>query len=1470
MTVVWKSLALNPYGEQVLENEAGQRRVVTVDGVREQSQVPPYRVCRATSPEAARLAMAAMGQARISASFGHDPMRAYQVWTTPAGKSTFRQARPAPSSASWVSFQQGVERALGDATVRAWIGDRWGAPGLPKWARGCNAPSSTATRGLQIGLSGRVQRFTAQTGIILEVGLVECGDAATRVLPVARQRLRALRRGSDPRAPDFDQVTQWMVPATAAEEQRHTWDLLRTMGLERTDFQSAIVWVTAASVVAYGGVEPLARWWRHFSHGGMGWVIFSPDQAAQEAELHTWVTRNQGTARVWQLMEGHADRGHVWEFGLDASLPSGVHRTRLAWNTWAPEPSRTVLAQDRQVDEDEFGRVPYRAQSQVGAVEGMAPRRLEASMHIALAALVRRRGSVDLQVSQALGVGIQDLADRLSPEQVDAVAAALEALDGQHGFVVADETGFGKGRILAALALIAQRRGRRLLFVTENAPLFSDFYRDLLAVSDGAVALPFLLHGDARLRNPDGEQVARSPTAGALAKFLGAPADDQSPATILTTYAQISRKQSEIKREWLEQWLDGQGWVLMDEAHNAAGNSQANAHLELLLKAAGGALYASATFAKTEANLGLYAAALPSDAFARRLIRRTLAGDQGLLRETLTQAMARDGRLMRREHPPMEPPETVWVPMTASREATLAAFSDFWRHLGNAVDEARPLTPEGQGVWAKLGAPLSRTVREFGMWMKVEALIEAMTLAIQAGEKPVVATDSTMEAALRDALTPTPEVDPEEAEAEVETEEDQVAKAPVKRAPLKREGAGAPPQWRDRLRRLIEVAVPPNVAQNLPARHPAIQALKEHLQQAHDALDRLPSWTLSPIDAVRDGLAERGFRCGELSGRNYRLEVTKAGWRLADRGDGDRALQVRAFNSGDLDALIISRAGSTGISLHAGKRFTDQRPRVLYEWDVALNPVHRWQFRGRVRRRDQVCEPRFASFWLDTPSERRIIERENRKSHQLGAHMGAARQEPLGWLSPEGEAIVTEWATDQAPAARRLGVGFPFEGEPMGRVERALARSLMLTEIERAGLIQRLTRGLDLAQQRGWRRRQDPVTLPSREVRRMFWWGNHQSPSDDGGARLRVRRVDAVERCWDPVPGPNLAQVKAAFQQARTHTKNQGPAVLEQWKASWAQETRMGVAASYGRRQAWAWAAHHLPRLMPGQAIQITSPDTRAPVRAMVLNLDAPTGTATRGEASPWALSQVALQVWMVGDAQPFSLSLLALSEDSAFRIFDRAAPIVWFEEPPSPRLGVVMEGNVLAATDWGRRWNQGRPAMILDHLTGEQVVWALPTQYRLEDLAKLPRDMIDTEHALAFFREHRTGSLQATVTEPQKVWIEAASGRLFMYLNEAAYTAASNTWLDDYAVNRYLAGRPRAVEAGSSIMAVPISWSEAGRALGALENWGLGWRVAPEHLAWYVRTSAERLKAPFVSKKGKASTKGKKAISKPKGKKRS
>ena len=1424
---VWRPIGRNPYGEAVEENPQGHRRIATERGWQPEENSPPWRAVRAVDAEGAGVIMASLADPWVSAGFEHSLRRAYiacrlakgQPWSAvPADWGTSGDSR-------WTAFEKGVTRARGQRTLRAWLRRRPLAPDVPKWDAAARAPGATAVRGLQWGLAHRIEALSRANPawVFHEAGLMEAADSATARLPGIRRRATAVRTGQ-----------AWAAAAVPCP----TWPPLpgRSAGFGKkikTDtgwspHVCPVFWALPPSLAALGSLE---AWWPVLAAQPQGLVVFPSMPGNQSRPLAAALARHGRTPGRWRVEQ----QAEIWAWGVreerwDEAL------TLEAWSQPVDAPTR--IAETSGGDE----RVPYRPLSRVGPAEGVAGAALEASMRAALLDFERAHPGMDVDTWVAEGWGRSPVAlgEALSAEQVDAVALARQSLESGDGFLLSDETGFGKGRVLAALALTGLAQGHTVVFITENSDLFSDFYRDLCAVAAGPLPIPTLLHQAATVFDPNGKKVARSLKAQPFKDLLKRREwkPDES-RLIFTTYAQLARSRDDQKLRWLKDRLGrGEGWVLLDEAHNGAGDSNVSRRLEELVTNCGGVVYGSATFAKGETNLAFYKPVLSLPPQAMRLLKLALAGDDGRLREALTQQMARSGRLVRREHAPVDPPLPELVPFTEDRAAAVEAFSEAWREVFQATRAFAQMQEVREGVWLYLGAALSRSVREFSLQLKVDALVALVAATVAENKKAVIVVDSTLEAALRAALTPEA-VETSDADSDAAWEDDGAEEGPAAAPPqMLRAGVGVPPLWRDRLVALLESVCPSRAWQSRGT--DAAQATGDAHATALAAIARLPAWDLAPIDRARRALDAHGVRAGELSGRQTRLMVEPNGWRVVPRNEPDRTAVVRDFNEGRIDALFVTRAGCAGISLHAGRAFADQRVRRLIEWDIAPNPVNRVQFLGRVRRKDQVVEPEFRGLLLDTPEDRRIAEREDRKRQMLAAHLGTAPASRVGWLSELGEAVVAEWALERPDSAFLIGVSRPLPDQPVGRVDRALVRSLVLPKTERAGLLARLERGVALGAPAHALARRDRAMSSSRALRRVWWWGDPDASTADPAKALNALRLDLVERIWRPEPGAGPEEVAQALRVARANGRS-GAQALADWKAAWNAEHRTGVRTTAFRLTVGQWAAARLPALDVGRAVIFRHPGTQRVARGLVLGWSTPSAAGWSGGASAWAPSQVALDVWAAGDAAPLRLSVAELMRDRHFQDGGKAAPSAWFDLPPIPERGLSMEGHPVQAAAWGQRWGLGRSALVRDVDEGPQVVWLLPAGCTWEEAMQMPRDLVDVTHALLFWRTHPDEPLAAALPRGQQLTATPVEGGLRLAFDAPTLRTAAETWLHHGLERRLrlqpLTGDPRWL---TSV----VAWKHVPPILHALAAAGVGWRVPSSFHAWHARTSAERTRA--------------------------
>jgi hypothetical protein len=70
-----------------------------------------------------------------------------------------------------------------------------------------------------------------------------------------------------------------------------------------------------------------------------------------------------------------------------------------------------------------------------------------------------------------------------------------------------------------------------------------------------------------------------------------------------------------------------------------------------------------------------------------------------------------------------------------------------------------------------------------------------------------------------------------------------------------------------------------------------------------------------------------------------------------------RRKAIKDFNGGEAHAMILNQAGATGLSIHAGEKFKDQRRRHMMLVQPEANVDTHMQMLGRVHRTGQVIEP---------------------------------------------------------------------------------------------------------------------------------------------------------------------------------------------------------------------------------------------------------------------------------------------------------------------------------------------------------------------------------------------------------------------------------------------------------------------------------------------------------------------------------
>lgn len=180
-------------------------------------------------------------------------------------------------------------------------------------------------------------------------------------------------------------------------------------------------------------------------------------------------------------------------------------------------------------------------------------------------------------------------------------------------------------------------------------------------------------------------------------------------------------------------------------------------------------------------------------------------------------------------------------------------------------------------------------------------------------------------------------------------------------------------------------------------------AYDEQRELIRKKINDYPDLPFMPIDIMRNEIRKAGYTIDEIAGTTVRLlQNHETGrWHAETRKSndiGDRVRIVADFQSGKLDALIITRSGSTGISLHALESKNPEIPsdhlrqRVLIVAQLPLEIVEFMQTLGRVDRRGQYSSPQIITLSSCIPAENRINMMHMRKLALLSANTTSNRE----------------------------------------------------------------------------------------------------------------------------------------------------------------------------------------------------------------------------------------------------------------------------------------------------------------------------------------------------------------------------------------------------------------------------------------------------------------------------------------------
>lgn len=713
----------------------------------------------------------------------------------------------------------------------------------------------------------------------------------------------------------------------------------------------------------------------------------------------------------------------------------------------------------------------YRPHNSAFSLNSVAPAAMVEAMDKVLTQIEAQHGSIDEFIRTELGYDtVAEAHQALAAEQMDSVAMAIYQMKQGQALIIGDQTGVGKGRQMAALIRWAVKRGEKPVFITQKADLFSDIYRDLVDVGSGDL-VPFIFNSDGAMVDSKGNTVHKPLSSAEMAKvFASGVLPDKYDFAVLT-YSQVNTGDAVSQQEMDEaakkngartkksknvkngkatpkatflRAIAEDNYLFLDESHTAAGSSNTGAYLQSILRGAKAATFASATFAKRPDTMPLYAirtAMIQAKVEPDKMISIIEKGGV-TLQEIMSRELTNAGQMVRRERD-MSDVVTHWKtitdPETVRRarenyDRTIAAFNaiikfqeDYVKPMIEALDMELAVMAESAGVKRgtdKMGVEnvpfASKTynyTKQLMLALKVDAIADEVEAEINAGRHPVIALESTMESSIKD-YAPGEIIDEPTFSASLLKGLDTVMQYTVKDE-----------DGNERHERYSPQALG-------PAGEKAYYELQDFIRESTSDI------FISPLDAIIERLHEKGYKVGELTGRNTYVERNADGRVVVKRRtDKDKKRMQREFNSGVLDVLILNKSASTGISLHASEKFSDQRQRSMIIAQPLSDINDYMQMIGRIDRTGQVHRGYYINLGLPVPAENRFLMMLSTKLKSLNANTTTSQDsesndvEAPDLLNKYGSQVVVEYLRDNVEIYEKMGTPLKKGGLGGGRVQ---------------------------------------------------------------------------------------------------------------------------------------------------------------------------------------------------------------------------------------------------------------------------------------------------------------------------------------------------------------------------------------------------------------------------------------------------
>jgi hypothetical protein len=710
---------------------------------------------------------------------------------------------------------------------------------------------------------------------------------------------------------------------------------------------------------------------------------------------------------------------------------------------------------DRRGEEEETGhQVVYEPHSHAASVGTLVPKAMAQSISQSLARVEDEMGNIDEYVANALEMDPETLKENLSAEQIDALALSIRNAEAGKGFIIGDQTGIGKGRVVAAMIKYAIVNDRIPIFVTQNPPLYAAMIGDLddigmtkelgldtanpkILITNNDEDVPYTL-----IRKVNGKKEEKKLVLKSASKKMDPILKDMQSKdsigdykVIFTTYNQMSDKDSE-RRLFIDHFSQG-NYVILDESHTAGGAGEKAKESDGINRAqffrglvdnANGTFFSSATYAKRPDVMDLYSSTDMSLAVENIAELADAIKNGGIpMQQVVANMLTQVGQYIRRERtfagvaydtvPTEVNKETAEKMATSMRD--ILAFSraiqiivkQMQKNLDamGAVGRAKSERTTVQS--STFGSRMHSLIGQMLLSLKTEATVKFAIERLKIGEKPVITVSNTMGSFLQQYadLNDINIGDPINLSFK-----DMFLNYLEKQRTIKIKKPG---QKEGTPYRLTDDDLGPVATA-------AYSKIKEFINNA--GFGAAP---MSPIDYMHNALRQAGYKSDEITGRtiviNYQDGIPILSSRSNETEDKSRAID--GFNDGSIDALIINQSGSTGISLHASEKFKDQKKRHMIIAQADPNIDVHMQTLGRVLRTGQVQPPAYSQMMADVPAEMRPAAVLLKKMASLNANTTASRKSAVtaegvvDFMNDYGGQVAQEYLKDNPEVYADIG-----------------------------------------------------------------------------------------------------------------------------------------------------------------------------------------------------------------------------------------------------------------------------------------------------------------------------------------------------------------------------------------------------------------------------------------------------------------